>query len=156
MFPIIIIEIEDHGEQGYMKHIFISIVLLFSLTIFAEPVADANVNVNMVPKWNYKTIAMEAAKQRECLARNIYFEARNEQFAARLTILDNIKDKEQYAKDLIVKMNLKYMENEVKKRKKMYKETQDTKHLESVETMVKNINKLKLKVRNGKSYSSTL
>ena len=81
MFPIIIIEIEDHGEQGYMKNIFMSIVLLFSLTIFAEPVADANVSVNMVPKWNYKTIAMEAAKQRECLARNIYFEARNEPFA---------------------------------------------------------------------------
>ena len=56
MFPIIIIEIEDHEEQGYMKNIFMSIVLLFSLTIFAELVADANVSVNMVPKWNYKTI----------------------------------------------------------------------------------------------------
>ena len=98
MFPIIIIEIEDHEEQGYMKHIFISIVLLFSLTIFAEPVADANVSVNMVPKWNYKTIAMEAAKQRECLARNIYFEARNEpfagQFAVAMVTLNRVHDKQ--------------------------------------------------------------
>ena len=64
MFPTIIIEIEDHGEQGYMKHIFISIVLLFSLTIFVQPVGVASVNQNVVPKWSYKTIAMEATKQR--------------------------------------------------------------------------------------------
>ena len=96
MFPTLIIEIEDHGEQGYMKHIFISIVLLFSLTIFAEPVADANVNVS--PKWTYKTIAMEATKQRECLARNIYFEARNEpfagQFAVAMVTLNRVHDEQ--------------------------------------------------------------
>ena len=96
MFPTLIIEIEDHGEQGYMKLIFISIVLLFSLTIFAEPVADANVNVS--PKWTYKTIAMEATKQRECLARNIYFEARNEpfagQFAVAMVTLNRVHDEQ--------------------------------------------------------------
>ena len=98
MFPIIIIEIEDHQEQGYMKHIFISIVLLFSLTIFAEPVADASVNHDVVPKWNYKTIAMEATKQHECLAKNIYFEARNEpfagQFAVAMVTLNRVHDKQ--------------------------------------------------------------
>lgn len=82
--------------------------------------------------------------------------ARNQQFATRLTILDSIKDKEQYAKDLIIKMNLDYMKKEVTKNKKLYKETQDIKYLEGVESMVKNINKLKLKVRNGKSYSASV
>ena len=82
--------------------------------------------------------------------------ARNDQFATRLTILDRIKDKEQYAKDLIIKMNLDFMKKEVTKNKKLYKETEDVKYLEDVEKMVKNINKMKLKVRNGKSYSSTL
>ena len=98
MFPIIIIEIEDHGEQGYMKHIFISIVLLFSLTIFAEPVGFASVNHDVTPKWTYNTIAMEATKQRECLARNIYFEARNEpfagQFAVAMVTLNRVHDKQ--------------------------------------------------------------
>ena len=68
MFTILIIEIEDHEEQGYMKHIFISIVLLFSLTIFVQPVGVASVNQTVIPKWSYKTIAMEATIQSECLA----------------------------------------------------------------------------------------
>ena len=98
MFPIIIIEIEDHQEQGYMKHIFISIVLLFSLTIFVKPVGVASVNQTVIPKWSYKTIAMEATKQRECLAKNIYFEARNEpfagQFAVAMVTLNRVNDKQ--------------------------------------------------------------
>ena len=97
MFPTIIIEIEDHNEQGYMKSIFISIVLLFSLTIFAKPVADASVN-HGVPKWTYESIAQEATKQHECLARNIYFEARNEpfagQFAVAMVTLNRVYDKQ--------------------------------------------------------------
>jgi len=98
MFPTIIIEIEDHQEQGYMKHIFISIVLLFSLTIFSEPVGHASVTQDIVPKWNYRTIAMEATKQHECLAKNIYFEARNEpfagQFAVAMVTLNRVHDKQ--------------------------------------------------------------
>ena len=98
MFPTIIIEIEDHQEQGYMKHIFISIVLLFSLTIFVQPVGVASVNQTVIPKWSYKTIAMEATKQRECLAKNIYFEARNEpfagQFAVAMVTLNRVNDKQ--------------------------------------------------------------
>ena len=98
MFPILIIEIEDHEEQGYMKNIFISIVLFFSLTIFVKPVGEASVNQNVTPKWTYKTIAMEATKQHECLARNIYFEARNEPLAGQLAVamvtLNRVNDKE--------------------------------------------------------------
>ena len=98
MFPTIIIEIEGHQEQGYMKHIFISIVLLFSLTIFVKPVGIASVNQTVSPKWTYKTIAMEATKQHECLAKNIYFEARNEpfagQFAVAMVTLNRVHDKQ--------------------------------------------------------------
>ncbi len=99
MFPILIIEIEDHQEQGYMKNIFISIVLLFSLTIFVKPVGiGASVNQNVTPTWTYNTIAMEATKQHECLAKNIYFEARNEpfagQFAVAMVTLNRVYDKQ--------------------------------------------------------------
>ena len=99
MFPIIIIEIEDHEEQGYMKNIFMKhCFVIFFDDICRVPVADANVSVNIVPKWNYKTIAMEATKQRECLARNIYFEARNEpfagQFAVAMVTLNRVHDKQ--------------------------------------------------------------
>ena len=82
--------------------------------------------------------------------------ARNTKYASRLTIIDNIKDKDKYAKDLITKLNLEYMKKDVSKNKKLYKETQDSKYLEQVESMVKNINKMKLKVRNGQSYSSSI
>ena len=82
--------------------------------------------------------------------------ARNTKYASRLSIIDNIKDKDKYAKDLITKLNLKYMKKEVSKNKKLYKETQDSKYLEQVESMVKNINKMKIKVRNGQSYSSSI
>jgi len=57
---------------------------------------------------------------------------------------------------LITKLNLEYMKKDVSKNKKLYKETQDSKYLEQVESMVKNINKMKLKVRNGQSYSSSI
>ena len=97
MFTTIIIEIEDHNEQGYMKSIFISIVLLFSLTIFVQPVGEASVNRTVVPKWTYESIAQEATKQHECLAKNIYFEARNEpfagQFAVAMVTLNRVYDK---------------------------------------------------------------
>ena len=97
MFPSIIIEIEGHEEQGYMKTIFISIVLLFSLTIFVQPVGEASVNRTVVPKWTYESIAQEATKQHECLAKNIYFEARNEpfagQFAVAMVTLNRVYDK---------------------------------------------------------------
>ena len=99
MFPILIIEIEGHQEQGYMKNIFITIVLFFSLTIFVKPVGiGASVNQNVTPTWTYNTIAMEATKQHECLAKNIYFEARNEpfagQFAVAMVTLNRVYDKQ--------------------------------------------------------------
>jgi len=67
-----------------------------------------------------------------------------------------LKSRNKYAKDLITKLSLDYMKKEVSKNKKLYKETNDSKYLEQVESMVKNINKMKLKVRNGQSYSSSI
>ncbi len=88
MFPILIIEIEGHEEQGYMKTIFISIVLLFSLTVFVKPVGVGAITAtkNKNPAWTYKTISQEATKQHKCLAKNIYFEARNEPFAGQFAV----------------------------------------------------------------------
>ena len=100
MFPSIIIEIEDHKEQGYMKTIFISIVLLFSLTVFVQPVGVGAITAtkNKNPAWTYKTISQESTKQHECLAKNIYFEARNEpfagQFAVAMVTLNRVHDKQ--------------------------------------------------------------
>jgi len=82
--------------------------------------------------------------------------ARNTKYATRLSILDTINNKTQYAKDLIIKLNLKYMKKEVNQNKQKYKETSDPKYLEKVESLVKNINKMKIKVRNGQSYSSSI
>ena len=48
------------------------------------------------------------------------------------------------------------MKKEVNQNKQKYKETSDAKYLEKVESLVKNINKMKLKVRNGQSYSSSI
>lgn len=81
--------------------------------------------------------------------------ANNPRYARRLHMLEYLKDKEKYTKDLIVKMNLNFMQKDVKKYKELYKETGDSKHLSNLETMVKRINKLKIKVRHGKSYQST-
>ena len=71
-----------------MKTIFISIVLLFSLTIFVQPVGVGAITAtkNKNPAWTYKTISQEATKQHECLAKNIYFEARNEPFAGQFAV----------------------------------------------------------------------
>jgi len=88
MFSNIIVKIEDLNEQGYMKTIFISIVLLFSLTVFVNPVGVGAITAtkNKNPAWTYKTISQEATKQHECLAKNIYFEARNEPFAGQFAV----------------------------------------------------------------------
>ena len=82
-----------------MKTIFISIVLLFSLTIFVQPVGVGAITAtkNKNPAWTYKTISQEATKQHECLAKNIYFEARNDpfagQFAVAMVTLNRVYDK---------------------------------------------------------------
>ena len=122
------------------------------MLLYAVDGVDVPLNGFLKNRLN-KDIVKAIEEKPEGLAQDL---ARNSKFAARLSILDTITDKTQYAKDLIIKINLKYMEAEVKKRKQKYQETEDTKHLKGVETMVKNINKLKLKVRNGKSYSSTV
>ena len=122
------------------------------MLLFACDSIDVPINGFLKSRLNNDLIELITNKP-DGLAQDL---ARNEQFATRLTILDRIKDKTQYAKDLIIKMNLSYMKKEVTKNKKLFKETDDLKYLEGIEKMVKNINKMKLKVRNGKSYSASV
>ncbi len=91
-----------------MKKLFICFVLLF---FFAFPLGSANTNKdNLIMKHgqlkienviipNFSSLNLELenrAKQVECLAKNIYFEARNEpfagQFAVALVTLNRVKD----------------------------------------------------------------
>ena len=81
--------------------------------------------------------------------------AQKPEFASRLHTLSDIKDKEKYAKDLIVKLNLEFMKKDVRQYKQKLKNTGDTKYLEPLQKMVQRINKLKLKVRTGRSYESS-
>jgi len=86
-----------------MKVLFICIVLLFSLTIFATPTGSASITES---KTKYKNLILsytiityaEKTKQLECLAKNIYFEARNEPFAGQLAVamvtLNRVHDEE--------------------------------------------------------------
>jgi spore germination cell wall hydrolase CwlJ-like protein len=91
-----------------MKKLFICFALLF---FFAFPLGSANTNKdNLIMKHgqlkienviipNFSSLNLELenrAKQVECLAKNIYFEARNEpfagQFAVALVTLNRVKD----------------------------------------------------------------
>jgi len=80
--------------------------------------------------------------------------AKTNKYATRLHMLENLKDKAKYINDLIIKINLSFMKKDVKDFKDKYKETDNPKYLESIQRMVQRINKLKLKVRHGKSYQS--
>ncbi len=91
-----------------MKKLFICFVLLF---FFAFPLGSANTNKDksvmkhgqlkienvIIPNFSSLNLELEnRAKQVECLAKNIYFEARNEpfagQFAVALVTLNRVKD----------------------------------------------------------------
>jgi hypothetical protein len=80
--------------------------------------------------------------------------AKNSKYATRLHMLGNLKDKRKYIDDLLVKINLTFMQKDVKDFKNKYEETQDSKYLNNIQKMVQRINKLKIKVRHGKSYES--
>jgi DNA primase catalytic core len=80
--------------------------------------------------------------------------AKNSKYATRLHMLGNLKDKRKYIDDLLVKINLTFMQKDVKDFKNKYEETQDSKYLSNIQKMVQRINKLKIKVRHGKSYES--
>ena len=80
------IKIEDHIKEGNMKQLFICIVLLFSFVI---PLGSTSINHNDTLVWKYSPINLEIQnreKQLQCLAKNIYFEARNEPFAGQLAV----------------------------------------------------------------------
>ena len=101
-------KIEDHIKEGNMKKILICFALLF---FFSFPLGSAsNTEDKSVMKHGQLTIENVAipnysslnfvlenrAKQVECLAKNIYFEARNEpfagQFAVALVTLNRVSD----------------------------------------------------------------
>ena len=108
-----LIKVEDHIKEGNMKKIFICFALIFS---FALPLGSAKfvstdndlmenklvphpIVVKNITIPNYSSLNVELgnrAKQVECLAKNIYFEARNEpfagQFAVALVTLNRVYD----------------------------------------------------------------
>ena len=104
-------KIEDHIKEGNMKKILICFALLF---FFSFPLGSASntedksihpvlkhgqLNIENVAVPNYSSLNFvleNRAKQVECLAKNIYFEARNEpfagQFAVALVTLNRVSD----------------------------------------------------------------
>ena len=107
-----LVKVEDHIKEGNMKKLFICFALMFS---FSFPLGSASTyedklmwdklgshpvaikNVVTIPNYSSLNIVLEnRAKQVECLAKNIYFEARNEpfagQFAVALVTLNRVYD----------------------------------------------------------------
>ena len=89
-----LIKVEDHIKEGNMKKLFICFVLMFS---FVFPLGSASTyedkllwdsfGSQSVPNYtSLNLILKNRAKQVECLAKNIYFEARNEPFAGQFAI----------------------------------------------------------------------
>lgn len=97
-----LIKVEDHIKEGNMKKLFICFALMFS---FSFPLGSASTyedklmwdklgshpvaikNVVTIPNYSSLNIVLEnRAKQVECLAKNIYFEARNEPFAGQFAV----------------------------------------------------------------------
>ena len=79
--------------------------------------------------------------------------ARNAKYAGRLHRLESLKNKEKYAKDLILKLKLNYMTKDVRKLKRKLEQNIDndllTKTINKIEKNVKRINKLKLEIKHG-------
>jgi len=80
--------------------------------------------------------------------------ASSARFANRLLTLDALEDKEQYTKDLIIRLNLKYLESDIREFKKALRETSDATYLEKIQYHLKQINKLKLRLKHGKNYEN--
>ena len=100
-------KIEDHIKEGNMKKIFICFALMFSFSfplgsagtyednfVWEKPtphpvLKHGQLNIENIVVPNYSSLNFELenrAKQVECLAKNIYFEARNEPFAGQLAV----------------------------------------------------------------------
>jgi hypothetical protein len=67
-------------------------------------------------------------------------------------MIEKIKNVDKYVTDLLAKANLKYLKQDVKRYKKLLGDTGDSNYLSKIEKTVKHINRLKLKVKNGKPY----
>ena len=89
-----LIKIEDHIKEGNMKKLFICFVLMFSFVFplgsvsnYEDKLLWDSFGSQSVPNYtSLNLILKNRAKQVECLAKNIYFEARNEPFAGQFAI----------------------------------------------------------------------
>jgi len=89
-----LIKIEDHIKEGNMKKLFICFVLMFSFVFplgsvsnYEDKLLWDSFGSQSVPNYtSLNLILKNRAKQVECLAKNIYFEARNEPFAGQLAV----------------------------------------------------------------------
>jgi len=100
-----LIKVEDHIKEGNMKKLFICFALMFSFsfplgsagTYYEDKLVWDKFDPVTIPNYSSLNIVLEnRAKQVECLAKNIYFEARNEpfagQFAVALVTLNRVYD----------------------------------------------------------------
>ena len=78
--------------------------------------------------------------------------AENPKYAARLYMLEHVKDLAKYSHDLLTKTYLNFLGKDVESFKIKLKETGDVKYLTKIEQWVKKINKIKMGVKNGKNY----
>jgi len=89
-----LIKVEDHIKEGNMKKLFICFVLMFSFVFplgsvsnYEDKLLWDSFGSQSVPNYtSLNLILKNRAKQVECLAKNIYFEARNEPFAGQFAI----------------------------------------------------------------------
>ena len=86
-------KIEDHIKEGNMKKLFIPVVLFLLMVLplgstqnsaKAVKIATSSHDKNVWTYESYQEVLGDREKQHECLAKNIYFEARNEPFVGQL------------------------------------------------------------------------
>ena len=79
-----------------MKKLFIAVALILSSVVSVGSSTNTKNIENVWTYQSYTTMMADREKQHECLAKNIYFEARNEpfvgQFAVALVTLNRVHD----------------------------------------------------------------
>lgn len=72
--------------------------------------------------------------------------AENSDYLSRLYVLEKISNIEKYTTDLKTRLTLHYIQKDVKKLKKEYRNDSNIQHLEEIERLIKRVSKLKLKL----------
>lgn len=80
--------------------------------------------------------------------------AEESKFVTRLHLLAKVTDIEKYTDDLKAHLTLEYLGKDVKRLKRKLKEHEDITYLGQLESTVKRINKIKLRLKTGKDYQS--